>query len=295
MPLGHWNVEFSNLNSQRRYPLADDADSVDTSGSFKLPTSLLLELDLPIHAGLNVDPARFFLKSIGSYATGYFLVVGYQPATGDAVDVATALVPREGHTPLTIYALGGISPFDDTVGKVVVGRLDDADLQPAGQWDFDLDNGRLDPDCVRPIIQGVSALVLVNGASRSVRIQGDVELRAGTNVRLVPILVAGQDPVVRIDAVSGEGTTEECDCEGESAPKEPILTIEGIPPTPSGDFTFVGGDCIRIDPIEHGLRFTDTCAKPCCGCAELERLTNDLKLLGSQADGVEQFVHELSS
>lgn len=296
MPVGVWNQEFLSHNANRRYPLADDAEAVDVTGTFRLPDDFIVELDLPVHAGMNVGPAGFFVRSVSAFAGGYGLTVGYQPADGgDALTVATALVPRQGFVRNTVFALGGVGGFADTVGKVVIGRLENIDEQPPGVWDFALETARLDPDAVRPIIRGVASLVCVNGDQRSVPLVGDVELRAGANIQLVPVVQAGQDPVVIINAISGEGTVQDCVCEGDAALAQPIATINGTTPTAAGDLTITGNDCIQIEAVTNGIRIKDVCAQPCCGCAELERITTDLERFGQQAAAVEAFADRLGT
>lgn len=291
--LGNWQVQWLNLNSQRRYPLADDATGLDDSGSFQLPDDFLVELDLAIHAGMDVDPARFFVHSVGAYATGYSIVIAYQPATGDPVDVATASVPRTNFARNKICPIGGIEPFQDAIGKVVIGRLENIDQQPPGIWTFTLETARLDPDAVRPLIRGISSIACVNGDQVSVPLVGDIRLVAGGNMRISTILVAGEDPVIKFSAVSGEGTIDNCVCEGESAPTDPIKRINGVLPTNGGDLTIVGSQCISVEPIPNGIRISDTCAAPCCGCKELERITTDLENFGSQAASVQAFTDRL--
>lgn len=295
MPLGNWNVEWQDLNGQRNYPLADDATGLDVTGSFRLPTDFLVELDLPVNAGMDVDPTRFFVLHVGAYAAGYSVVVGYQPASGDPVAVASALVPRQAHAKNTAYALGGIGDYADTVGKVVVGSLDNADLQPAGLWTFALAAARLDPDAVRPIVGGVTALVAVNGGGASAPVRGDVELVAGANIQLAVVQVDGQDPIIRISAVRGEGTIEPCICDGADSAAVPIVSINGVRATDDGGFTLSGTDCLQIEATTNGLRLVDTCAAPCCGCAELERITTDLQRLADRAGEVQDFVNALQT
>jgi hypothetical protein len=298
MPTVYQNVSWLNHNAARHYPLADDADGVDNSGSFTLPTDFLLELDLPVHAGMDVDPARFFLKHLGAYATGYFISIGYQP-TGDdpddAVDVATCLVPRTTHTENRMYALGGVEPFEDTSGKVVIGKLDNIDKEPAGFWTFTLAQGRLDPDAVRPMIRGISSIIVVNGTEESQPLYGDIVLESGQNIQLLVSNADSGTPTIRLNAINGEGLTEECICEGEEAPRSPIYTINGVAPRLDGELTLVSGDCLTFEAITNGLRMTNTCSKPCCNCVDLERITRDLERFGEQVAAVISFSTELRS
>jgi hypothetical protein len=97
MPEMLWNLEWLNANAQRRYPVTIDSSSADDTDTFELPSDFLVGLDIPINSGLNVDPSRFFIRQIGAYATGYSVVVGYQPTSGDAVIVGTALIGRATH------------------------------------------------------------------------------------------------------------------------------------------------------------------------------------------------------
>lgn len=296
MPVGNWNLEFLNHNSQRRYPLADTANGTDTSGSFTIPEDFIVELDLPIHAGLNVASGRFFIKRIDAYSIGYAVIVGYAPTDGDPVDAATALIPRQTFATGTkniVFSLGGVSNFADTVGKIVIGSLTGIDLQPAGSWFFEFTAGQLDPDAIRPIITGVSSIKLINGSQESAKFYGDVELVAGTNCQLVPVLVGGDLAKIRINFIQGEGSIEDCTCYGDAALTTPIKTINGVPPTTSGGFSFAGTTCLQIEPITNGIKFVDTCASPCCGATELERITQDLERLAQQATNIEGFLSRL--
>lgn len=294
MPLGNWNLEWLDHNSQRRYPLADSASGQDVSATFTLPVDFLVELDLPVHAGLDVDPSRFFIWQLGVYATGFTVLVGYQPAVGDPVKVATAMIPRDSFAPNTPYALGGIGDYADTVGKLVIGRFVGIDQQPAGLFSFDLASAQIETDCIRPLIRGVSALLIASGAEISERLYGDIELVAEENMQITPVIVEGEDPQIRFSAIEGEGLADPCVCEGnEEGP--PIRRINGIPATPTGDFTLLGGACLEWQGITNGLRAVDLCSEPCCGCRDLEAVTRDLESFGSKATTLENFINRLES
>jgi hypothetical protein len=293
MPIGIWNLEWLNHNSQRSYPLAEDATKTDSTGTFQLPDDFLLGLYLPIHAGLDVDPSQFFISSVSVFATGYSVSISYNDDSGSATVVATAVISKAAHTPNMSYALPGVSAFDDTVGKIVIGILDSIDQQPAGQFSFRYQDGKLDSDCIRPMIRGIQSIRILNNGELSTPITGHVIFEAGSNMQITVSQVPGLAAEVRFDAIEGKGLTETCACEEPTA--GPIMTINGIGPDPYGNFQLNGKVCIEIDPITHGLQLTDTCSSACCGCSELESLTKELELLGTAEQTLENFLSQLSA
>jgi hypothetical protein len=294
LPVGQWNLQWLNHNAQRRYPIAQDTTVTDTTGVFIIPDDFIVELDLPVSAGMNVDPGQFFILNIGAFASGFSVVVGYQPAAGgQPIPVASALIPIQTHQRNTLYALGGIAPFDDTIGKIMIGDLTNILKQPPGFWTFTLLTTRLEPDAIRPILRGVTSITCVNGDQVSLPLFGDIQFVAGSNMQIVPVIDGGQTSI-RFSAIDGAGTIDQCVCDG-AAQGGPILRIDGIGPTAGGDFFIVGTTCLQIEPITNGIRLVDTCAQPCCGCPELERVTQDLQLLRQQAAGVQEFVSLLQN
>jgi hypothetical protein len=287
---GIWNQEWLNQNSQRAYPLAEDATRRDESGSFTLPDDFLLGLYIPVHAGLDVLPDRFFVRSVSVFATGYNVAVAYDDGTSSPPIVATAVVARSSHREYDSYVLPGSGDFDDIVGKVVVGRTDAIDLQPSGRYFFGFSGGKLDPDCVRPMIRGVSSITVVNGGERSPRLYGDFEFSSGSNMQ-ISVISIGSVNQIRWDAIEGAGLIENCACEDDIGP--PIRTINHVPPKADGDFTLVGNACLELETVGNGLKLNDKCSEPCCGCVELEKLTRELSQFGDQATTLRGFVDRL--
>jgi hypothetical protein len=287
---GIWNQEFLNMNSQRAYPLFESATRRDLTGTFTLPDDFLLALHLPVHAGLDVDPERFFIRSVSVFAGGYNVAIGYDDGSDDPPVAATAVVARDTHREYDSYALPGAGDFDDILGKIALGGTAGIDLQPAGRYLFDRAGGQLDPDCVRPIIRGVSSISVVNGNERSPRLYGDFEFVSGTNMQ-ISVVSAGDINQIRWDAIDGAGLTEDCACEENIGP--PIRTINNIPPTPDGNFTLIGNACLEVLEAGNGLRLNDKCSQPCCGCPELEKLTRELAQFGDQAATLQAFTDRL--
>lgn len=287
-----FNLEWLNHNSQRSYPLAESATKTDQSGTFKIPDSLLLALYLPVSAGVSVEPDKFFVRRVTVFGTGVNVTVAYNDGTNSPPSVASAALAFDGHVEYRAYPLPGAGDFDDSLGKVVFGKLDELETLPPGEYTFDYAAGKLDPDCVRPTLRGVTSVVLVNGNDRSEKLTGILELTAGTNTKL-SVVSGGATTVIRIDAIKGEGLTKECVCEDSAELYPCIKTINGIPPTANGDFTVLGDECLTVDGIVNGIRFNDQCSKPCCGCTELEAVTRDLERFGEAATSLQNFLNRL--
>ena len=291
MPPSTFNLEWLSHNAVRRYPLVDDASGVSIDGSFSIPEDFLVELDLPITVSMDLLPYRFFIRQLGAYPTGYSILISYD-GVDSYTDVAMALIPRAQHTRNAVYTLGGIAPYDDTMGKIVVGKLDTIDKQPAGLWEFKPETTFLEADCIRPIIHGVQAIIAVDGAQRSIPLSGDIELVAGTNMRIWPY----HDPstgvtAIRFDAISGEGTILPCVCADSAGPC--IRTINGVAPTSDGKFNFKTDPCLEVSSIKNGMMLTDKCCTPCCSCPELEAITSDLEQFKTEKAALETFANQL--
>lgn len=294
MTVQNWDLEFLNHNELRSYPLAMDATKYDITGSFLLPNDFIVGAYLATHAGADVDPGRFTIKSVVNYTAGFNVVIGYYNGS-IIVPVAATLIPHDGHQRYDAYRLNGIGDFNDISGFLVIGQLDNISEQPPGLWNFDLAGGRLDLDAIRPFIRAVTGLRVRNGNDLSGLITGDIILSAGTNFRITPVIVDDEDPVIVFDAIEGEGLNEVCVCDGDLAVAPCIRTINKRPPTADGDFHLAGSECVVISPIQYGLLIEDTCCKPCCGPDELLTVTQQAQLLDREAATMESILTNLEA
>lgn len=292
MPIGNWNLQWLNHNSQRSYPLTDWATKTDTRNVIRVPDSFLVAMYLPISAANEVSAGRFFLKNLLISPTGFNIVVGYQPVEGSAVDVAAANIARTAFAPNRSYALGGIDAFDDTIGHLVIGNLDEIDKLPPGYYEFTLAATALEPDAIRPTIRGVSRLRVQNNSQSSDYIYGDVTLVAGSNIRL-SVAYTEEDTKIIFDAIDGTNLNAECIC---PAPEtgECIRCINGVC-SDDGTFTILPNPCIEIIPGTNSLTISDTCAQPCCGCSELDELNLQLNLFANGVTTLQNFVSRLGA
>lgn len=294
MPGGRpFNTQWRNSNSVRAYPLSEAAGKRDTGNTITIPDSLIVGLQMGIVIGINAQPDKFFLRKLIVSPVGFTIVIAYDDGAAYPL-VASAQITVSTHYENKIYDLGFQDDFDDCDGEVIIGPLTDAVELPVGDFTFDPDNGRIDPDAVRPQIRSISSLTVVNGTDRSPRLYGDITLRAVRNFRVTA--TGGDNPVISLSAISGEGLNEDCVCNNaDVAPC--IRTINGVPPTTAGDFTFVGNNCVTIEPVasSHMLIFRDECSKPCCGCTELDAIKAQLDLFASGKLQLEGLANRVSA
>lgn len=295
MPIGNWNLQWLNHNSQRSYPLTERASKVDATDTIRVPDSFIVALYFPVHAGLNVQLDQFFIRTLLISATGYSVGLGYYDADNDiSTLVATANIAAATHNVNMSYALGGVDDFADSIGHVVIGKLDEIDSLPPGLYTFNFAAGEIEPDAVRPMIRGVSSLRVINGQEISPLIYGDVELVAGTNYRIdYAINPSTGRPRITFNAISGLNLNAECDC-AVNTTGECIRCINGVCST-DGNFSLAGNECITVTPTAGGLQFADVCAIPCCGCAELDALKTQLDRFSDGVTTLQNFVTRLSS
>jgi len=294
MPLSQWNLDFLNHNSQRSYPLTAEATKQDVTASFEIPDDFLVGLDLPVSPAMDMETGRFFIRQLGLFSSGIQLIISYD--TGDSlIDVATGLISTTTPIRNKVFAINGIGAYTDISGKVIIGRVDTIQEQPSGLFSFTIEDTHIEPQAIRPMIKGISAMRISSGTGgTSQNLYGDIELVAGTNIQ-ISTAINGSETKIIISALDGEGTIEKCVCAGEAVAIPCIKTINGIGPTTAGNFNFVGDDCISFAPVTNGLKVADSCCAPCCGCEELEAITRDLERFATQRNALELFVNQLAA
>jgi len=284
-----WDIDWLNANSQRHYPLSEEAGSRDTSGSFTIPFEFVVDFIWPVHADASIDPAKFHIIGIGVFGTGVTVAIGYNGVTVGSVAIDAAV-----HVRNQSYFVNGTGTFFDTVGKIVIGSLETV-LKSPGSYTFDLANGRIETTCVKPDLRGVSALFVKNGDELSEALQGDVVLQAGRNFSLSFVTgIVGEPDRVVFNAIDGAGLNTPCACsEGSELPC--IKTINGIEPDGSGNFILLEDECLKLNDIANGLQLTDECSKPCCGCAELAVVEETLNFVMTQANSLANLASRLEA
>lgn len=288
-----YNLGWLDLNARRAYPLSETATCRDLTGVFTLPDSFVLALYLTVDARNDPDPLSFYVSRVINTPGAIAVTVSHTDGT-TVTEFGTAVVPTSGHTEYAAYEFSVTPGFRTSAGRLVVGGLGEMRSAPAGAFDFDAGGGRLDSDCVRPYLSGLTELAVDNGGGISAPLTGRIVLTAGANIRLT-VSVGDTESVVRIDAIQGEGLQADCGCADDDALSPPIRSINGVLPDPSGNVDLLAGTCVSVTPEGNGVRLADTCAKPCCGSTELKRLQTDVTEVTSRMTGLTNDVNRLES
>jgi hypothetical protein len=274
-----------NSNLLRNYPLSQSATLQSYNSSLKIPDDLLVDLKLHVPYIYQMSAHNFYISSITIYPQGMSFSIGYTDALQSYPVVAvSAPVTFSGFTEYSTVALTGVGVFAQANGIAVIGRI--ASIQGVyGTSDFSVTDGRLESCVVSFGPRRVSGLVVSSASGTTSVLSGRVTLQSGGNHTITSVQVDGNF-VLTLNAIDGTGLEEECACSGIELPPC-IRTINNVPGDAQGNINIVGGDCVKIDSSQTAtISVADSCAKPCCGCNELQVLVDDIDTLKSVQIGL---------
>lgn len=283
------NLEWLNQNSLRAYPIKENTLRVPVSSGgvllneARLPDALILDFIITVPGPIT---PRVYLKQLAKIGNLMTFVFSDQ----DDTQIATVGVDTDTHVKYDGYAISGVGVYDDVRGTLVLGAISRIDSAIAeGLYTFTLDTAEFEAATVRPAIRGVRSLQLSNQGSESGYIYGHVKLLAGNNVRLTYL---AEYNAIRIDAIEGAGLNQECECEEELGRSNVVRSVNGIP---IEDVIITGdGQCVDVGVSGNRIVISDLCSTPCCGCPELEFITESLKILEATVSNLQSYANQLS-
>ena len=155
------NVEWISLNSQRAYPLAEGATSLDISGSVKIPDDLIVDIMWTINTSFGIDTTKFHIFSILSFSSGVVIEFGY-----DGEPIGTTTISKIGFIKNTSYHIVCSGVFADSDGIVTIGSLFTTNETIFGEAQFDLTGAPLVPTVIRRALKGVTGVYVRDGPHR---------------------------------------------------------------------------------------------------------------------------------
>jgi hypothetical protein len=280
------NQEWLNQNSLRNYPFREDVrlNPEDADGNrisdIRFPNFVVVDFVLTMPTPTVVSVYLSTFSKVSNLATFTF-------SDESGLNVATLAVDVNQHTKNQAYNLVGIGTYADVRGRVVIGSLIDLpNVVPDGLYNFSLDGAELEPATVRPDIRGVRSLQVDQGGTLSAQLFGHVKLVEGVNIQLTHLPAYN---AIRIDAIDGAGLNTACDCDDPLVP----VCIESLNGIPLANVDIIGDDCVDVSVEGNRIVISDKCAEPCCGCPELEFITENLKVLEATVSNLQEYAQEL--
>lgn len=289
MSLGLWNLQWLNHNSQRSYPIADWASKkCSVSDEIRIPDDFLLAVNFAISTALTVNIDQFYVSALAISEQGVTVNIGYKDVTDI---VAVSHLPRTDDEVVT-GALTGINDFDDTVGYIAINPHSSIFNLTPGYYTFNYEATALEPDCIRPMLRSVTSLRIQTSGSYSERLYGDIVLVAGNNISIDIVSHTEYQSVIRISAINDDRYTEQC---GDIDNKDMrcITSINGVGGDGDGNISINGTGCLAVSGGGTAIVMTDTCAEPCCGCAEVNALEAQIDRIATGEVTLEEFLRRL--
>ena len=287
-------VEWLNQNALRAYPFQEDMQRTPCDSSGNLITDAVLPnyliVDFIFTLVDQLASTRLYLSSLA--VVGKLISLAFSENVTSQV-ACTVSLDRSVHVANTGYTLIGVGEWDDGRGRIVLGDLTNLPVDIAdGLYSFTADQTLMEACVVRPALRGVRSIQIQDTGSVSAYITGRVRLVAGENIRLDCGLV-GDESVIYISAEPNSNYADPCDCDSVLATNV-LRTINGIP-IEDVSFEAPEGSCLSIVPEGNKLVFKDTCSKPCCGCEELQFLTEGMRTLQAGISQLEVFVEQVDA
>lgn len=290
-------TEWLNSNSLRNYPLSQLATQQANNSSFELPDELFVDMKLAVPYIAGLKPSGFYISSITVYPQGFIFELGYDgefQAPSIAVSSPIAFSGFTQNTSVGIKGISSSSPYDfsQVSGVAVIGDV--SKIQGAvGTLTFNLAATRLESTVVSFGLKRISGIRVINSGFTTPVLAGQISLQSGSN-HSIAVTSSPDYSALRLNAIDGGGLEETCDCNDiELSPC--IRTINNLRGDAQGNIAIVGGDCVSVVTNSDGISISDTCAKPCCGCNELQVVVTDTENLNNRLTELALQITQLAS
>lgn len=236
------NYEWSNFNALRKYPIQTNCTPHTKDKLFTLPNSVIVDAVLQMSYEWQ---QQFYISKIDYSPLQFYIEIS---------QAETSNLALQGILTGTTIFLTGVNPYTYSVGKIIIGSLDDL---PYGSYEFYPYSTLLEPCNVLKLNSGIASL---NGIT-----DGNINLVSQTNV---VITKTGSNIV--IDTQDGLCACDENPC---------IKSINGIY---AKNFLIDGTGCVKVNNGTNGIIIENTCESSCCGCTEINDMLDRINDLSAR-------------
>lgn len=239
-----YNMEWLNINGNRRYPFREDSTMFDSSRRYELPNSIFVDALI----GVPVDfQYNFYVSRIQHSPVLLSITISTQE--GIEALVGTIQNPDIEQSNIVLN-LDGKEKFLGAYGRLIIGALNNL---PEGDFEYLQQDLALEPCRIIKTSLGVTSL---NGIA-----SGNIVLKSSSNVVITP---RPDDNVIVIDTFDGLCACDNCPT---------IKTFNGQKPV-NNNINIQGIGCITVVPGNNGIDIRNECEDACCGCDEVNDMVD---------------------
>lgn len=294
--------EWLNSNSVRNYPIAENCNRLDKTGSYTIPNDLIVAAQVN-HSRIYSNGV-FFISDLFVSVPVLKISVSYQPEdlNESPIYISTVEIDNNNFSKFSYHSFVGQGQHSSILGSIAVGDISETIHRGLGEFSFDSKSTKLEINCRFVSIPSLQYIDIYDSNDVLIHRATDVlKLKAGQNIRitydpLVNLETGDTDQYgcIKIDAVIDENIIPEPEgCEtGKSFYSPCIKTINGVRPDANGHFWIEESECIGIDEYKenNSIKINDLCSESCCGCVDLEFLTAGLEQLKQQEERLRELV-----
>lgn len=239
-----YNMEWLNLNSNRRYPFKEDSIMYDVSRRYKLSNTIFVDaiIGTPIDFQFNFYISRIQYSPV-------LLSVTISTQEGLEALIGTIQDPDSNASNILLN-LEGKNKFLGAYGRLIIGNLNNL---PEGDFEYLQQDLVIEPCRVIKTSLGITSLNSITS--------GNIILKSSSNVVITPQV---EDKIILIDTFDGL-----CACD--SCPT--IRTFNGQEPI-NNNVNIQGVGCITVVPGNNGIDIKNECEDACCGCDEVNDMVD---------------------
>ena len=257
------SLDWTSLNSLRRYPLREGSSALSVDEFFSIPDNLIVDFTLCATSDVS---RRFYISKVVNKFNSLLIEIS------DEYDliVGTFTAEKATHQQDNDYYLTATTNYKGANGKITLNTFEGLTTQPTGVFKFSLSATEFEPRTIIPGIQGIDRISFIDSQNGIATLTGDVTINARSNLRFS----YSEDKVI-LDAGDNLGLNQIC------SPEKCVKSINGVTPNPlTGNISLLGVKCLNIySDSQYTLSMEDTCCTPCSGCNDLETLTTRLTSL----------------
>ena len=292
--------EWLNANALRNYPFRENASRRDISGNFVIPNDLLVAAQ--INLSRDYVGGTFYVSKLIASENSVKIFISFLGSVQNSQprEIGSIFVSADEFSQFSYYAFSGQGEDSAVLGSLAIGNVSSTINTGLGEFSFDKDATPFEVNSQFVSVPALKTVEVYDGEDQLLyRATEVLKLKEGENIKLTYVTSPG-DPYgsIRIDAIDGQNLISQSNCENLTDLLPPcIRRINGVGPNQDGTIYLVGSDCIDVidRPTANTLELSDTCSESCCGCIELQALTDALEKLKAQEEAIRNLINTTQS